>query len=561
MKVKGKLITSYLSIVLLLVVVAVVAMMSLGNVNNYNELLYRNRVEPLALVAETIQLAENTRVHMLSGVTEEDSSRAGSAIENADHVDELIQTYQSGNLEPQEAELVETIERNWDIYSSSVRSNAQMLINDEFEDAAICIVDGGDAFRTFRSNLEELRNYNLAYAEQDYNESRQTYEMAQLIVIAIAIGAIIFAIALGIFMGQSTSRPLSDLSKRMKEIANGTLTGAALKTKRKDEFAELIGSTNQMQEDLRSVIESVSDASENVSSASEELTQSAEEVREGSEQIASTMQELSTGSETQATTVSGLSEKMDQFLRRIKASNDDAKSVSSESKTVIEKTDDGYQMMEQSIQQMTTIDSIVQDAVKKVEGLDKQSQQVSKLVDVIQDIAEQTNLLALNAAIEAARAGEHGKGFAVVADEVRKLAEDVSNSVREITTIINGIQTETNTVVNALENGYKEVNEGTTQLAKTGENFTSINDSINQMVAKIDKVTTNLTEITEESAQINESIEEIASISEESAAGVEQTAASSEESLSSMEEITSSAESLAELAENLSKEVSHFNVK
>src|SRR5690606_30819113 len=102
-------------------------------------------------------------------------------------------------------------------------------------------------------------------------------------------------------------------------------------------------------------------------------------------------------------------------------------------------------------------DQIVQDAVRKVEGLDEQTQQISKLVSVIQDVAEQTNLLALNASIEAARAGEHGRGFAVVADEVRKLAEQVSASIADITGIVTNIQSESNTVSKSLQEGYKEV--------------------------------------------------------------------------------------------------------
>jgi len=369
---------------------------------------------------------------------------------------------------------------------------------------------------------------------------------------------VVIAIVLGTLMGRYVGNPLKQVASRLAAVAQGDLTGELLKNKRKDEIGELTESMNMMQEDLQAVIRSVSNAAERVSSASEELTQSSLEVREGSEQIASTMQELSSGSETQAHTVSTLSEKMELFLKRIADANEKTENVSEESITVIEKTDEGYKMMEQALNQMMKIDTIVNGAVKKVSSLEQRSNQVSKLVDVIQDIAEQTNLLALNAAIEAARAGEHGAGFAVVADEVRKLAENVSDSVREITTIIQGIQGDTKEVVGALEDGYNEVNTGTVQMAQTGQNFNEINDAIKKMVERIEYVTSTLSDVTNESVLINTSIEEIASVSEESAAGIEQTAASSEQSASSMNEISSSANTLAELAESLSKEVSHF---
>jgi len=110
--------------------------------------------------------------------------------------------------------------------------------------------------------------------------------------------------------------------------------------------------------------------------------------------------------------------------------------------------------METSVKQMKQIDSIIADAVQKVQNLEENSNEISNLTLVIKDIADQTNLLSLNAAIEAARAEEHGKGFAVVADEVKKLSEQVSSSVGEITTIVSTIQSETKTVVTTLNSGY-----------------------------------------------------------------------------------------------------------
>ena len=128
-------------------------------------------------------------------------------------------------------------------------------------------------------------------------------------------------------------------------------------------------------------------------------------------------------------------------------------------------TKEGKDLMNTSTEQMTSIHFIVKDAVQKVDGLSKQTQNISKIVAVIQEIAAQTNLLALNAAIEAARAGEHGKGFAVVADEVRKLAEQVAVSVDDITEIVQKVQLDAKTVTASLENGYGEVEKGTTQIA------------------------------------------------------------------------------------------------
>ena len=193
-------------------------------------------------------------------------------------------------------------------------------------------------------------------------------------------------------------------------------------------------------------------------------------------------------------------------------------------------------------------------------NLDQQSKQISELVEVIKRIADQTNLLALNAAIEAARAGEQGKGFAVVADEVRKLAEEVSLSVNDITSIVSTIQAESQDVADSLNTSYQEVAQGTAQINQTGETFTQISTAVSSVVDHIQTLYDHLNQITASSQQMNGAIEEIASVSEEAAAGVEETAASAQQMSSSMEEVASSSDSLSASADELNQLVNNFKL-
>lgn len=343
-------------------------------------------------------------------------------------------------------------------------------------------------------------------------------------------------------------------------VADGELNHEPLEQKSYDELGELTVSANQMQQNLRDTIEKMLVVSQSVSNQSEELTQSANEVRQGSKQIATTMYELSEGSESQANRAAEMVRMMDDFTGRIDLAHLEGVDVAKSSTEILSLTKEGTALMRSSVQQMQSIDVIVKSAVEQVKGLDSQSQQISQLVQVIKDISNQTNLLALNAAIEAARAGEHGKGFAVVADEVRKLAEEVTHSVGDITNIVSAIQTRSKTVVHSLEDGYTQVDEGTKQITLTGRTFETINHSVGNVEMKIQQITEELNYIFTNSKKINQAIEDIAAVSEESAAGIEQVSASAQQSSSSMDEITNHASEIASSAELLTEQVKKFQL-
>lgn len=391
----------------------------------------------------------------------------------------------------------------------------------------------------------------------DFNAPANAILHAVMMVVGISL---VVGIAMIWYFTTNISKPIEMVTNRMILLADGDLSQKEIQIKAKDETGQLSLALNRMQTNLREIIQNIFNASETITSRSEELTQAANEVMAGSEQIASTMQELASGTETGANHTSNLSDTMSSFSLKIDEANENGIHAQQSSNEVLEITNDGYHLMEQSTLQMNAINKIVREAVDKVHNLDAQSQKISELVVVIEDIAEQTNLLALNAAIEAARAGEHGQGFAVVADEVRKLAEEVSESVADITEIVNGIQQETGNVTESLQTGYEVVENGTKQIMETGDAFNTISESIKAMVKNIEIVRNNLSEITNEGQEMNTFIQEIAAISEESAAGIEQTSASSQQSSSAMQEVSSSTNDLSKLAEELNELIRQFKL-
>ncbi|GAA0471014.1 methyl-accepting chemotaxis protein [Alkalibacillus silvisoli] len=473
---------------------------------------------------------------------------------------ELASEVRSGLTEEQAAVLDDVLERNEEITHIVNDDIVSAIGNRDEQDAlssrAVVTSIRGEAI----DSLQELRGMVV----EEFNASAVDTRNAMLQIQAFLIGGLIASAVIAIIfltiISRNVNKSINSVVKVADQISEGDLTVDDIPYNGQDEVGRLAQSMNAMKANLKNIIGSVSNASESVTSQGNLVNQAAKEVSEGSEQIASTMQELSSGSETQAQSASSISEMMEQLLSKLQYSYESGDNVSQSSEEVLSMANEGRDMMAQSVTQMQQIHSLVEDSVQKVKGLDHQSNEISKLVQVIEDIAEQTNLLALNAAIEAARAGEHGKGFAVVADEVRKLAEQVSHSVGDITGIVNSIQNESKEVTQSLESGYAGVEEGSQQIKNTQQTFIQINESISDVVSKIQEITSNLKDVMNDSQEMNKSVEEIASISEESAAGVEETAASVEQANSSMEEITSAADDLTKLAEQLNGQVQKFKL-
>ncbi|WP_117168280.1 methyl-accepting chemotaxis protein [Paraliobacillus sediminis] len=473
--------------------------------------------------------------------------------------------------------LIEKLEPEMDTVEKSDLLNQVILnnqtIDETFTQAIIPAVESGD-FVTAKRTAQEVNGLQLETvvildilrdivndeSQGAVNQVKEGQELTSITLTASIIISILIGSTLVFYISRNISRNLKNVVKVSNKIADGDLTVNTLTYQGKDEIGRISLAMNKMSANLREMIQNISNVSEVVNNQSEKLTDSANEVKLGSEQVASTMQELAVGADTQANHLSNFSVAMGTFTEKISEANENGGLIQTSSDSVLNMTKDGTDLMHLSMSQMEKIDQIVRGAVNKVQGLDTKSQEITKLVHVIKNISDQTNLLALNAAIEAARAGEHGRGFAVVADEVRKLAEQVGVSVKDITTIVHDIQSESSNVAESLQIGYKEVKEGTNQINATGETIILIDKSINQMVETIEKVTENLIYINSKSHDMNGSLQEVAAISEESAASVEEASATTEQTSASMEEVASNSNELNKLATKLDKIVSEFRL-
>ena len=417
-----------------------------------------------------------------------------------------------------------------------------------------------DQATVVRKGYDELVNANVETISTLGQEIIETTASTKIIGLIISGVILVLGVFIAIFTSNTIARPVREVTDRMVHMSEGDLSNPPMHTTRKDEIGTLTAAANDLTTKMHEILSSIHNVSENVATQSEELAQSSNEVKNGSEQIAQTMHEIADGTDTQALRTTNLSEIVMEFKDGVQQAASEGQSLFSLSGNVQQLTMSGQQMMAETANQMHTIDSIVHDAVEKVESLNNQSKQITSLVSVINDIANQTNLLSLNAAIEAARAGEHGKGFAVVADEVRKLSEQVKFSVEDISKIVESIQKETATVTSSLHAGYEEVRKGTVQMTETGATFEEISQAVESMITNIQSISANMAMIEQKTAVINESVTDIATVTEQSAAGIQQTSATVQETSSTMEEIANSTDQLAQMAEQLNDQIQKFKL-
>lgn len=307
---------------------------------------------------------------------------------------------------------------------------------------------------------------------------------------------------------------VNEMLEAIDKFSNGDLT-VALPTNKKDDIGRMFEGFNKAVENIRSMLERINEAVSSTASASSQISASAEEMAAGSSE-----QNL------QANEVAAAVEEM---TKTILSSSENAKFAADTASLNGKIAKEGGDVVVETVNGMNKIAEVVLEAARIVEQLGANSNQIGEIIQVIDDIADQTNLLALNAAIEAARAGEQGRGFAVVADEVRKLAERTTKATKEIAGMIKQIQSNTKLAVSSIKQGAVEVEKGKDLAQKAGSSLNQIIEEVDKSSQLINQLAVASEQQSQSSEQISQSIERISSVINESSVGIQEIARSSED--------------------------------
>lgn len=601
-----KLIGGYVFVVILLAFVGIAGYNGVKEINNELDAIINDHIVMANAIKElkaANMLASDAIGEHILGNNEADGQIRAAYLE----FDNQRSIIRSMALSDEERQDLENIEKLQAIYKENGRSLWDAITSANFKTND----DVNMAMKKYDASREELM---LALNEFDGMQAAQmklSEEAAEtavrestLMIVLISIIAAITGIGIGFYISRSITRPVGNVVSGAKDIANGRL-GVRVMQDSKDEIGELskifqnmaddlkmvIGDVNnvlnalsegdltkniqvegkgdfekittgikKMQQSLQKLLITMRDSSEKVAISANELSSSTEEMKTSIDQISHTSQDICNG-------VTQQSSKIVEVTRAMKEMSESVVQVAANAQKAAESADEAHKtarevgdMSQEVARKMSDIQKTVDSSATQIKHLDSKSQQIGEIIGVITNIADQTNLLALNAAIEAARAGEHGRGFAVVADEVRKLAEESRGAANKITDLIKEIQQGTKRSVECMGKGTITVNEGAKSIETTVTAINHIVKSAGDIAVMVQEIAASAEEQSSSIEEITATIEDVSAISEQSSAATQEASAAAEEQAASMEQLVTAAQELSNLSVELRSEVAKFNL-
>ncbi len=387
--------------------------------------------------------------------------------------------------------------------------------------------------------------------------TKEKGERSGIEIMILAAISLLISIIIATVFGRRVAKNIQLTVREMDTFSEGNLH-AHLQFKTKDEFAHLAESFNSMSDKLRQMMKQVGNSSEQVAATSEQLTASSLEVTQATEVVTESIQDIAQGIDEQDTLTGDVRNLSAHILKKM---NDISTSIQNVNDATVETKNMaslGRSSVHDATVQMDEISANTSELNTRVQDLDDNSAAIVAAVNVIKSIATQTNLLAINASIEAARSGEHGKGFAVVAEEVRKLADESNLAAVEIEKVVAQITDSTRIIEEDMVNSNDSVHVGRDKVNVARDNFIQIDDAITDVQAQTELVTAAIRTIHQDIEKLVQEIDYIGEVSMKSSRHVQSVAASSEEQNAAMEEVAAASTHLAKMAIDLQESIQTF---
>jgi len=530
-----------------MIVIGIVGLQGMSGVVGGLQTVYYDRTVPLADLGKIQRLLATNFSEALRAIQHNPASELAKlhdhpVTEHSDRidankktVDELWKKYMANTLTPEEKQLAAEFEKNRALWIGEILLPVvQALKNGDYSTEIVSKFLKGNRKYGMASakNLDDLMDLQIRVAKEEYERAQANYSTVR----ALSIGAIIGGLGLGTLLAwwiiRSITGPLNQMRATITQVEkNGDFT-RRVPVDTEDEIGQTAKSFNELMATLQQTFGQVLDGVAKVSDAALSLSSSSSQVAHSS------------SSQSEAT--ASMAADVEQMTVSIGHVSDSAREAVEISRKSGKLSTEGGEIIHKAASEMSQIAETVRHTAQAIEELGQHSNQISSIVQVIKDVADQTNLLALNAAIEAARAGEQGRGFAVVADEVRKLAERTTKATEEITQMISAMQHSAQAAVSTMDSAVDQVSGGVALANQAGSAIVQIKDGAEQVVGVVNDISSALAEQSSASNDIAAQVEKVAQMTEENSAAAAETA--------------SAANNLQVLANNMQAAVSRFKI-
>lgn len=538
LQIKQKMFIGILVPLVMLMTIGFLAINMMGKIESGVERIYGDRVVPLD---DLKVIADKYAVDVIDAVNKANAggftaSQAAEALDSAKStITQHWQKYLATELTSEESRLVKQAEVLFSPANQQIDtlvSRLRGLNGDVSSQLSANILPLYQVIDSISNQISKLIALQIRVAGEEKDRVNAIYQSSITIFVALACAAMIISIVIGLWVNRSVMNPINDIISKLKLIHQDSDLTVKFTTFNHDELGQISTRLTQVIEHLRGILHSIAEAANTVNSSANELSSFTQATNKR-------MQQQQAETEQTATAMNEMTATVAEVAQSASAAADSAKDADTYAAN-------GNNIVMQSISSMSQLSDQIQKTAQVIGFLSNESQNIGRVLDVIKSIAEQTNLLALNAAIEAARAGEQGRGFAVVADEVRTLAQRTQNSTQEIEAMIATLQQGVKEAVNAMEIGINQVDDA--------------NDKANQAGQALKEIVSSVDSITELNTHIATAAEEQSSVAESINRSIIAISDIAEHSTASAAELSESVVNLTKLANSMRNQVSAFKL-
>ncbi len=518
----------------------VLGLVGMKSADNSIEALYKENLTGVTQLAQILALMRDNRVQLLLALQHNPENAAivklhdhptelhlGVVAKNIEEIGSIWKEYANNPFTAEEKQMVvDFTEKRERFIKDGVLPVRDLIQAGNYQEATEkTITNINPLFKSANEIALKLFENEKSQAKQTHEKATSRYHTTLVLVIGAIIASLVISLVLAFLIIRSISSAAALLIGVSGAMAQGDLSGRVRLTSN-DEFGTIGQSFDAMADSFSQALAKVAESATQVAAAANQVHNTAERIATGAEEVAAQTATVATAGEEMSATSGDIAQTCQMAAEGAQRASQAAS--------------DGADVVERTVVVMGQIAEKVQESARTVESLGARSDQIGAIIGTIEDIADQTNLLALNAAIEAARAGEQGRGFAVVADEVRALAERTTRATKEIGEMIKAIQKETRGAVAAMEQGVTQVETGTMEAAKSGDALREILAQVNDVAMQVNQIATAAEEQTATTSEISNNMMQITDV-------VHQTSHAAHESATAASQLNGNAEELQRL--------------